>query len=276
VSTGDLYSQHADEIESVLAFVRRSHRLSADDGDEFSSFARLKLIDRDYRVLRQFQGQSTFKTFIVVVISNLFIDWRNSRWGRWRPSAEARRLGAVAIELERIVLRDQTPYEEAVQQLVSKGAVSARRECDELWVRLKQRSPREFVSADAIEEMPARDVDPVEEQEDRKRALAVREALRQARAALPPGDLLIVKLRMESGFTVARIARLQGVDQKALYRRFEQIFKQLRLHMQALGISEGDSASFFGQFGEDGDDPGAAGGNRAPRPSIQPNAGGVV
>ena len=275
MSTGDLYSQHADEIESVLAYVRRSHRLSADDGDEFSSFARLKLIERDHYVLRQFRGNSTVKTFLVVVINRLFIDWRNAHWGRWRPSAEARRLGPVAVELEKLVLRDKAPYDEAVQLLISRGMVTARAQCDEIWSRLKKRQRRSFVDQDEADHLGNDDEDPVDAAERRKLALMIRQALHSVLAALPPADQLIVKLRMESGFTVAHIAKLQGVDQKALYRRFEQIFKHLRQQMHALGITNRDTEAFFGQFDDD-DDLGAAGGNRRSGPSIQLNAGGVV
>lgn len=275
MSTGDLYSQHADEIESVLAYVRRSHRLSADDGDEFSSFARLKLIDRDQHVLRQFAGQSTFKTFIVTVIARLFLDWRNAQWGRWRPTAEARRLGPVAIELEKLVLRDSTPYEEALQVLISRRLVASRDQCDEVWGRLKRSARRSFVGEEQAGDLATDDEDPVANEERLKRAVVVREALHTAKANLPPGDQLIVKLRIESGFTVARIAKLQGLDQKALYRRFEQIFRQMRAAMNAMGISDEDMKSFFGQFGDD-DELGAVGGNAGMGPSIQSNAGGVV
>lgn len=275
MSTGDLYSQHAADIEDVLAYVRRNHRLSPDDGDDFSSVARLKLIEHEFHILRQFKGESSFKTYIVVVISRLFLDWRNSRWGRWRPSAEAKRLGPVATELERLVLRDARPYDEAVELLMSKGVETTQAECDRIWARLKKRSPREFVEPDEVEDLPVGPVDPVADEQRRQRAIEIRDALHKVQSALPPGDQLIVKLRMESGFTVARIAKLQGVDQKALYRRFDQIFKQMRLAMQSLGISEDDSDSFFGQFGDD-DDVGPLSGNGGMRPSILPSAGGAV
>ena len=40
-------------------------------------------------------------------------DWRNARWGKWRPSAEARRQGALATHLERLMRRDGLTFEEA-------------------------------------------------------------------------------------------------------------------------------------------------------------------
>ena len=277
MSTGDLYSEHAGTIESVLAYVRRSNRLTADAGDEFCSWARLRLLEDDCAILRKFRGLSTFKTYLVIVIQRLFLDWRGAEWGRWRPSTEARRLGPVAVELSRLVLRDHIEYEQAVALLVSKGIAASEKECDDVWAQLKKRAQRAFVDIDDADELSEDDEDPVEKEQRRQRAKAVRQALRSARAALPPGDQLILKLRLESGFTVARIARLQGMDQKVLYRRFEQIYRQLHKAMTASGISEDDMRAFVGQLDDDenGEKVGPIGGNGEIGPSILPNAGGT-
>ena len=138
-----LYTQHADAIESVLAYTRRAQRLTPDAGDEFASWARLKLIENDCAILRKFQGLSSIRTFLVTVIQLLFLDWRISEWGKWRPTADARRLGPVAIELERLVLRDSIEFEQAAQTLVSKGIALSRDECDRVWSELPRRPRRQ-------------------------------------------------------------------------------------------------------------------------------------
>lgn len=276
MSTGDLYSEYADTIESVLAYVRRSNRLTADAGDEFCSWARLRLLEDDGAILRKFRGLSTFKTYLVIVIQRLFLDWRGTEWGRWRPSLEARRLGPIAIELSKLVLRDHIEYDQAVTLLVSKGIAASEKECDEVWVQLRKRAKRAFVDIDAVGDLPKDGEDPVALAEERQRAIAVRQALRAARAELPAGDQLILKLRLESGFTVARIAKLQGVDQKALYRRFEQLYRRLHQALTASGVSEDDMRTFVGQLHDDDDGEfGSIGGNSGMGPSILPNAGGV-
>jgi RNA polymerase sigma factor (sigma-70 family) len=252
VATDNLYSEHAETIESVLAYIRRAHRLSADDGDEFASWSRLRLLENDCAILRKFQGLSSFKTFLVTVLQRLFLDWRIKEWGKWRPTADARRLGPVAIELERLVLRDDMEFEQAVQVLLSKGTAQSSGECDEIWGQLKQRPRRQRASSDELADLPAPPRDVVEEEQRRVRAVAVVAALRKAIAALPPGDQLIVKLRFADRFTVARIAKLIDSEQKPLYRRYEQLWKQLRASMQACGVSEQDVRDLFGEgFMED-------------------------
>lgn len=273
MATQNLYTEHADTIESVLAYTRRAHRLSADDGDEFSSWARLKLLEDDCAILRKFQNLSTFKTFLVTVIQRLFLDWRIKEWGKWRPTADARRLGPVAIELERLVLRDGIDFGQAAQMLVSKGTAASIGECDEAWVQLKQRPRRQRTSSDALLEMPAPHHNPVEDDERRVQTVKILAALRAAMSELPPADHLIVKLRYEDQFTVARIAKVVDAEQKQLYRRFEQLWKQLRASMKAKGISDEDVRGLLDDGFDDDFEDGS--GNSGGGPSHLPNAGGA-
>ena len=72
----------------------------------------------------------------------------------------------------------------------------------------------------------------------------VRERTRTALAkhlkTLPPHDRLILQLQFESGMHISDIARRLGVDQKPLYRRREQLFRDLRSALEKDGISAED------------------------------------
>jgi len=278
VATHHLYSDHAETIESVLAYTRRVHRLSADDGDEFSSWARLRLLEDDCATLRKFQGKSSFKTFLVTVIQRLFLDWRIKEWGKWRPTADARRLGPVAIELERLVGRDGLEYEQAVATLVSKGTAFTSDECDRIWAELPRRGQRKRAGEDALEHMPSPIVaeDPIDVEQDRASAHRARIALSDAIPALSPQDQLIIRLRFQDGFTVARIAQLIGEEQKPLYRRIEQILARLRATMTAAGVTAEEVRSLLGnpvvEMGAVF--PSSDGGKTEIGPSTRSNAGG--
>ena len=239
MATHNLYSEHADTIESVLAYVRRAHRLSADDGDEFSSWARLRLLEDNSAILRKFQGLSSVKTFLVTVIQRLFLDWRIKEWGKWRPTADARRLGPVAIELERLVLRDQIEFDQAVETLLSKGTAQSREECHRLWAELPRRPGRQRAGEQALESIasPVAAPNPIAIEEQHAAAGRARVALGDAIPALSPQEQLIIRLRFQDGFTVARIAQLIGEEQKPLYRRIEQILGRLRASLAAAGVT---------------------------------------
>jgi RNA polymerase sigma factor for flagellar operon FliA len=238
VTTTNLYSEHAETIEAVLSYVRRAHRLSADDGDEFASWARLRLLEDDCAILRKFRGLSTFKTFVVTVIQRLFLDWRIKEWGKWRPTADARRLGPVAIELERLILRDGVDFEQAVETLVSKGTALTRNECERVWRELPRRAGRQRAGEATLESVPApRSDDSIELDEQSANADRARRALSAALPALAPQEQLIIRLRFQDGITVARIAQLLGEEQKPLYRRIEQILTKLRASLTTAGVT---------------------------------------
>jgi RNA polymerase sigma factor for flagellar operon FliA len=248
VATHHLYSEHADTIESVLAYTRRAHRLTADAGDEFSSWARLRLLEDDGAILRKFQGLSSFKTYLVTVIQRLFLDWRIKEWGRWRPTTDARRLGPVAIELERLVLRDRLEFDEAAATLVSKGIALSRDECDRLWGALPRRPGRHLAAEGALQELPAAlpARDPIAVQEQHASAGRASAALAEAIPGLTPQEQLIIRLRFQDGITVARIATLLGVEQKPLYRRIDQILARLRATLTAAGVTADEVRELLG------------------------------
>jgi RNA polymerase sigma factor (sigma-70 family) len=256
VATDHPYSSNQDAIEAVLSYVCRQQRLSPDAADEFSQWTRLKLIEDDCAILRAFKGLSSFKTFMHQVISRKYRDWLDVERGKFRVTQEAKRLGPIATELERLVLRDKTPYDEAAQLLVSKGVAQSIKQCDEIWGRLKRAVRRHFVSDDELElRYPGPSIDPLEEAERRRLVEKVQDALHASLAALPAGDNLLFRWRFWDKFTVAQIAKRQGIEQKPLYRRYEQIYKQLERDLIARGITKAELGDLFGSDGIDFDSP---------------------
>src|SRR6185295_1916310 len=102
----ETYLQHLPTIERIASFVARRNHLNADEAAEFTQEVRFRLFDGDYAIIRKFEGRSLFSTYLTTVIGRLFHQWRVEQWGKWRPSAEAKRLGDKAIALERLLSRD--------------------------------------------------------------------------------------------------------------------------------------------------------------------------
>ena len=269
-SAPDLYTAHSGTIEAALAHACRGHRLRADAADEFCGWARLRLIDNDQAVLRKFQGRSSLRTFLITVVNRLYLDWRNVEWGKWRPTADARRLGPVAVELERLVIRDQLSFGEASQTLMSQGSATGE-ECQLAWERLPRRPRRRRVGEEQLAALPSGVLasDDIEADESQTEARAVADALEHAVRALPAGDQVMLQLRYWSGLTVARIAVLTGEDQKALYRRFERMAVQLRRSMEARGVTGPAVAAVLGHLPNAPPEtpPVGSGGTRVLRPS---------
>ena len=64
--------------------------------------------------------------------------------------------------------------------------------------------------------------------------------IRRTVAGLPARDRLFLRLHVESGLSVAQVARSLGLEQKSLYRRKEDLLKRLRVDLEADGIGSPD------------------------------------
>ena len=231
----DYLDQNYHVVLAVLKRLARRHRLTRDETDELHSRLHLRLVQDDYAALRQFEGRSGFATYLTTVAERLRLDLQVSRWGKWRPSVEAARLGETASQLERLMSRDRLSFDEACEILwTSHAATESRAELEKLRDQLPARRPRPAVlSLQQLEKLPV-PVAPPEHHPDR--SPAVRRALARALYSLPVADRRLVRLRFKDRWTVAKIAREHNLDQKSAYRRFDAIYRSLRVSLTADGV----------------------------------------
>ncbi len=229
-------------IEQVIDSVCRRHCCFGADAEDFSSSVKVKLMDDDYAVFRKFRGQSRLSTFLTTVVANQFRDFRNRKWGKWRPSAAARRQGTVGIQLDRLLTRDGYSLDEAVEVLRTRLGADAppRQELYEVAARLPDRPKRRFEGEERLETLPDDDrADRRVLHQERDAAMErAKAALAAALRDLPAEDRLILKMRFEDGFTVALVARQLGIRQRLLYSRIEKLLKTLREALEAEGVGE--------------------------------------
>jgi RNA polymerase sigma factor (sigma-70 family) len=236
-------------IERVISFVSSRYHLPGVDADDFASHVKLKLIEDDYGILRKFQGRSSMRTYLTVVIQRLFLDYRISAWGKWRPSAEAARAGPIAILLEQLIGRDGYSFEEACELLETNHQVTASRSAlvaiaGRLPIRIRRRFESDAALAQVPSEQPPVD-DVIAEQERTALAARVGVALKSAMSGLDPQDRLILTLRFEDGRSIVEVARMLRLDQKALYRRLDRVMKALRAALQAEGVDSAAALEIF-------------------------------
>lgn len=231
-----LYLAHLDHIERVAKYACRKHRFRLEEAQDFVSKVHVKLLDDDYAIIRKFQGKSSFRTYLVVVINNLFKDHLDQMWGKKRPSAEAVRLGALAIRLEKLVQRDRFTLAEACEILVRNHGVD-RQELEKIAERLHLRPPVRPPEAEDVEglenhaspELPPDEWVKARERADRR--LVVLGMLREILDQLPAEDKVLARLSTEH--KISEISRDHGFEQKPLYRRLEKILKRLRQELES-------------------------------------------
>lgn len=235
-----LLEQHLPLAERIVACLAQRKHLSPEQAEEFASYVRLQLVENDCSVLRKFKGECKWRTYLTTVITRLFVDHQRREWGRWRPSAAAKRLGATAIELEKLTTRDGVPFEEAAEMLRrNQGVALSVAELAELAGRLTPRPPRRteggealaFVAVDGgVEESAV-------ESEAAAAARRLEEAFSAVLAAMDPEDRLFLQLHCDRELPISEIGRLLGWEQKPLYRRRDRLFAALRRGLEAHGLT---------------------------------------
>ncbi len=244
-----IFEAHLDSLRRMTEQICRHHRLDADATAEFTSWALLRIVDNDYAILRAYSGKGRMKTYLRIVVRNLFRDFRNHLWGKWRPSAPARHLGTLAVELERLVHRDGFETEEAIRMLANRlGCLTSRDELEELAERLPRRPARQHETFD--EDRFCAETTPLQRLEDRdsRRAWAqTGTTLQRAFAELSPEDRRILTLYFARGLTMASIARHLRLNQRSLYTRRDRCLVRLRQSLEREGLGWREVRPLIGQ-----------------------------
>lgn len=234
-----LFTAHLPVIERVIAFVCRRHHLSADETGDFASHVRIKLLSDNCAVLRAFGGRSSMQTYLTVVITRYLLDVQRESWGKWRPSAEATRMGPVAVLLDRLLTRDGYSVDEAHEIITTNHQLDlTRADVERIVSALPQRQPRRFETDERLADRPAppASTDIVADGEAIAGAPHVAAALQRALGSLSPQDRLVLTMRFRDGVPVVQIASALGLDQRALFRRIEKMLRDVRRRLERDGI----------------------------------------
>jgi RNA polymerase sigma factor for flagellar operon FliA len=245
----EIFLEHLRTIERIAAFVCRRNHLSPDESAEFAQEVKLRLIDDDYAVIRKFEGRSQFPTYLTTVIQRLFHQWRVEQWGKWRPSAEAKRLGDKAITIERLLTRDNFTYHEVVQILTTSDSGYTEAEIDAIYLRLPLRHPRPvLVSGEVSPDAVAADAnadDRIETEEREQTARSASSCIDRFLDTMEAEDRLILQMRFWEARKVPDIAERLHLEQKKVYKRLDKLFASLRRALEEAGIRRNDVDSLL-------------------------------
>lgn len=239
----DLYLEHLRSIERIAALVARRNHLNADEAAEFVQEVRVRLLDDDYAIIRKFQGRSLFTTYLTTVIGHLYHQYRVEQWGKWRPSAEAKRLGDKAITLERLITRDGYTFDEAVKVLTTPGGSQYTvSELEAIYLRLPERGPRPvMISGDVVPDVVAVEAEADERVSRKDREHSARKAAKSidsATAMMGSEDRLMLQMRFCGAMKVPEIARRLQRDQKWVYKRLDALCAKMRKKLEADGLDQ--------------------------------------
>ena len=244
-----LLLDHLDLVDQIVRTTGRRRHLSATEREDFASFVRLRLVEDDYAILRKFQNRSTLWTYLAAVIERMSLDFCAEKWGRWRPSAMAERLGPIAVTLERLVTRDSHTIEEAMEIVrtnhgVGKGYAELRRIWDQLPVRVRTSEVGEEAAA-TVSGSDTSEIT-VEESDRQKNIERLQRALAAAFEQIAAQDRVVIALRFDQDLSMVEIAKLTGSSVPTLHRRLDKSVKQLRLALTSEGFDPREIAELIG------------------------------
>ena len=235
-----VYLEHLEMIGRTALAVCRRNGVDLDEAEDFASDVRLKLCEDNYAIIRKFGGRSSMATYLGVVIANLFRDFRIHKWGKWRPSTQARRLGETAIRLETLMFRDGCTFDSACQVLTRQlGQTVDTSALRRLLTQLPRRAPRRIDGGDDPTTLPANeraDGPTLDAERDAQLAVA-KQGLEHALGRFPAEDRVILRLHFYEGMTVAEVARGLCIEQKPLYARIRHLLQSIKQSMRSDGIS---------------------------------------
>ena len=246
-----------DNLPLIQEIIGHSCRraLRPQDAEDFKSHVEIKLIENDYAVIRKFRGDrgATLKTFLTTTIKHLFLDYKDHLWGKYHASAEAKRLGDIAIRLERLIVRDGYSFEAACEILrTNQGVEISVAELEDIRAKLPHRIPRQEVGEGLLQFEPAQGLRPDQEAEEKeleRERRRVYMGLGRAVESLSTEDQLFVKMWVK--FSIADIARIRKVEQKPLYRRWNKILKALEKALERQGVRREDIKKVLGSLKAD-------------------------
>lgn len=246
----DLLTANLAVIERAIRFAARRYRLTPEDARDFEGIVKLKLVENDCAILAAYEQRSSFATFIGIVVQRMALDYRVHTWGRFHPSAEAKRLGPLALQLEQLLHRDGRTLDEAVVLLREEHDGVTRESLTAIADKLPARPPRhrevELEEASSVT-VAANAEEPALAHDRRRTSEHVSALMAAILERLPEDDRLVLQLRFEGGMSVAQIARALMLDQKLTYRRIERNMREIRRELERAGIDARDVADVIGR-----------------------------
>lgn len=254
-----LFLAYRPVVAHLAGTIARRQGLRGDDADDFAGWVNLRLIERDYALFAAVREARDQRGYLAVVVANLGHEYRNQVWGRWRPSAAARRQGPVAVRLEMLVYRDGLRLDEAAQMLRSAGLTAlSDRELAAMLAACPTRpaarpgraGDTDATATEAAERLPdlqAHADGPVMAAEAEAERRSIGAQLAAAVAQLPAEEQVMVRLRYWQGLSVADVARALGVLQKPLYRRLERVLAGLHAELERRGVDRESIRALLGE-----------------------------
>jgi RNA polymerase sigma factor (sigma-70 family) len=253
-----LLIKHWRIVESLIATTARKRKLQDAETEELASVVKVKLFENDCAVIKNFRGESKLSTYLHVLIDRAALDICVKCVGKWHSSAAAKRLGPAAIELERLMYRSGLALDDAMAAVRRAYPQMEVSELNALFAQIPKRKLRDgrSVSIETVEDSLCDDEEAdalIIAEERRQTTERAATIIRRHLSGLGHVDRLVFQFRFEANLRMADIARMLGIDAGRLYRRHQELLRELRDAMESDNITAREAADLIGHLSEESD-----------------------
>jgi RNA polymerase sigma factor (sigma-70 family) len=224
------------ELLAAVRTVARRRGLASDQQSDLLSYAVCRLLERGAMPAAP---SSNPRAYLETMVDRFWVDLTNELWGRWRPTAEAQRLGETAVALDRLIRRDGVEAREAVHEAYRAGR---RRRTLETLDRLAQRlapRPKPVPVEEVDRERVANGEAEVLASEQRRRLRQALTALRQELRGLEGPARRVLEGRYLEGRSARDLAHELGLEERAVYSLAYRSLEALRTRLAERGVEPG-------------------------------------
>ena len=233
----ELFEENLDLIDRTIRRACGRAGIFGADAEDLASTIRIALIEDDYAILRNWQQRSSLATYLAVIVRRLVADAQIRSYGRWRPSAEATRMGEAAVMIESLVHRRGRSIDEALPIVQSLDPTLTRERVAAIVQQLPPRTPRpRLVELDDTHAEVLQSQERADSRAEAAETARVADVVRNSLEQFSDEDRAMIAFRFASGMSIADIARMMQLPQRPLYRRIESLLAQLRAALTAAGI----------------------------------------
>jgi hypothetical protein len=243
-------------VEDIISRTCGRFRLDEEEADTLESKVKERLFDKDCAIVRNFRHESSFRSYLNIIVQRTLANLQVERSGKWHYSRRAEVLGPMAKDLERMIYREGYMPSEAVSVLMTSHPDVSKADLERLLSELpvKRRRPVKVSVDDVEDSLPAVSPDVLMITGERVRlsdeAAAV---VRPFMERLPEDDRLLLQFLLESDMKISKIAALLKREQKSLYRVRDELFTRLRKALEKANIRRADAADLFGYISDNSD-----------------------
>ncbi len=220
------WSEFIARYSPLIMHVIRRHGLDGDSATECFIHVCAALSSNHFRRLRSFRpdGPASFKTWLMVVVTNLSVDWRRKELGRLRPLKSVSRLSGLEQQVYRCIYEHGMSCGQCLHVLLPRFPQLTSPQVSEINARLfailtpqqrwqlsvRRRGLRTIEAGPGLEDDDplSRVTDPAAGPDELTDEMQELQLLQDALARLPDEQRLLLRLRYEQDLTLAEVARL--------------------------------------------------------------------